>query len=203
MNQKANHLKGVYSYQESSWIPLEKSVPSDPFLSLKGLYTNECSMGNKQVYLECVCQAMISLQSWRPSGTACMTGMLSGVATYFLWKKKTSKTRWWSRSLCETASRTYLALPGDEWQTSGELVGENYGVGLYGWCYCGCLLQATWSEGGSWCGELMSCFLQAAESSLTVVCSGSHGKLQPPWHLMENQHCQACTVQEVPVVCGS
>ncbi|GAB0210277.1 hypothetical protein GRJ2_003493500 [Grus japonensis] len=49
-NQKANHLKDVYGYGGPSCTPPGK--PPYSITSLKCLYTNACSMGNKQEELE-------------------------------------------------------------------------------------------------------------------------------------------------------
>jgi len=48
--QKTNNLKGVYGYGGSSCIPPGK--PAHSITSLKCLYTNACSMGNRQEELE-------------------------------------------------------------------------------------------------------------------------------------------------------
>lgn len=47
-NNKANCLMGVYSPRGSCCFPLGIPAPSAPFSALKCLYTNTCSMGNKQ-----------------------------------------------------------------------------------------------------------------------------------------------------------
>ena len=52
MSQKASRLKGLYSYGGSSCMPLRKPASSVPFFSLKFLYTDACSMRNKQEELE-------------------------------------------------------------------------------------------------------------------------------------------------------
>jgi len=49
-NEKANHLKGGYIYGRCSYTPPEK--PACSVTSLKCLYTNERSMGNKQKEVE-------------------------------------------------------------------------------------------------------------------------------------------------------
>jgi len=77
--QKTNNLKGGHGHGRSSCTPPGK--PACSTSSLKRLYTNACSMGDKQEEL-----AMTSLQLQRHSGTACMTGMLSWMATDSLGK---------------------------------------------------------------------------------------------------------------------
>lgn len=48
ISQKASHLKGVYSYEGPSCIPIGKPTSSAPFSFLKCFCINAHSMGNKQ-----------------------------------------------------------------------------------------------------------------------------------------------------------
>ena len=55
VNQKTNHLKGVYDCGRSSYTPLGK--PACLITSLKCLYTNTHNMGNNQEKLEVCVQS--------------------------------------------------------------------------------------------------------------------------------------------------
>lgn len=71
-------------------------------------------------------KALVSLRSWRHAGTNHMTGMLSWMTLPFQ-ERQNRGVRWWSCSLCERATKIYEAPNGDEWQSSGKLVGRTKG----------------------------------------------------------------------------
>lgn len=93
MSLKVSHLKGVYSYRGLFCIASKKPIFSAPFSSLKFLYANAYTMGNKQRRIRELERAMISPWSQKHCETAHMnwTGWRVGQRGIIWGSTKTTK----------------------------------------------------------------------------------------------------------------
>lgn len=102
---RAKHIKDVYGYGESSYIPSRE--PGCMVTSLKCLYTNAHSMVNKQELEICVWSRGWDLiavtEMWLDSSH---DRNIVIEAVYFL-KGLVGQVKWWICSLLERATRTH------------------------------------------------------------------------------------------------
>lgn len=120
-NQKANHLKGVCGHDWSSCTLLEK--PACLITSLKCLYINTCSKGNKQEKLEiCVWLQGHDLTAITETLWDSSHDCNAAVDGYVLFSEDRPAIQGGRVAVYVRATGIY-----GPWRTSRELMGKNYG----------------------------------------------------------------------------